>query len=324
MKTSIVLSTYNGSDYIREQLVSLCEQSRRPDEVLIFDDGSTDNTISIVQEFIDQNKLTSWKLLKNNLNVGWKQNFIKGMDIASGDIIFPCDQDDVWHKDKVEIMAEVFEKKPEVFVLQGIPHKWFYDEKATGIERKETFRYWIEKKLDKGEKILRCNNTKNISRVKFDVSFLRSFPGCVLAVRKTYFESIKHYWIPEIPHDLFLSIHSKLDKGYYRLDYEVIEWRKHIKSTTHDVPRSRSRRIEELEIDNIIIKYTKDQLFDRKLENTNYSRIIEGALNWCALRKSLVVNHKMISIFSLVKYRHYYVQFRRFFTDIRYGVMRDE
>lgn len=324
MKTTIVVTTYNGSDFIKEQLESLRVQSRMPDEVLILDDGSTDNTTSIVQGFIDRNNLTSWKLLKNSLNVGWKQNFIKGMGIASGDIIFPCDQDDVWHKDKIDIMAGVFEKNPKVFVLQGIPHKWFYNDKVTGIAKKETFRQWIGKKLDKNEKILQCSNTQNIRRGNFDTSFLRSFPGCVLAVRKSYFETIKHCWIPEIPHDLFLSIHSKLDNGYYKLDYEVIEWRKHNKSTTHDVLRNRTRRIQELDIDSIIIKYTKDQLADKKLKSANYSRIIEGALEWCTLRKNIVVNHKMTSIFPLLKYRYYYVQFRRYFTDIQYGVMRSE
>lgn len=52
MKISVVLSAYNGAEYITEQLDSIRNQSRPADEVLIFDDVSTDNTVEIVREYI--------------------------------------------------------------------------------------------------------------------------------------------------------------------------------------------------------------------------------------------------------------------------------
>ena len=60
MKTSVVLSTYNGEQYIIEQLESIKNQTRIPDEVLIYDDCSTDQTVELVRNFIDKNRSVSY------------------------------------------------------------------------------------------------------------------------------------------------------------------------------------------------------------------------------------------------------------------------
>ena len=57
MKTSVVMSTYNGERYIFEQLESLRKQTMKPDEVLIFDDGSSDSTVSLVSKYIQDNNI---------------------------------------------------------------------------------------------------------------------------------------------------------------------------------------------------------------------------------------------------------------------------
>ena len=96
MKLSIVLSTYNGEAYITEQLDSILNQTRKADEVLIFDDCSTDNTPQIIEQFISGHNLTTWKFAVNHENKGWKRNFMEGIWSTSGDLVFPCDQDDIW------------------------------------------------------------------------------------------------------------------------------------------------------------------------------------------------------------------------------------
>ena len=107
MKTSVVMSTYNGEEYIIEQLDSLRNQSRPADEVLIADDCSTDNTVDIVRNYIKKNNLTTWKLVVNKQNKGWRRNFMEAMWSTSGDLVFPCDQDDIWRLDKIEIMTKL-------------------------------------------------------------------------------------------------------------------------------------------------------------------------------------------------------------------------
>ena len=72
MRVSVVLCCYNGEKYIKEQLDSLKTQTRQPDEVLIIDDCSKDNTVKIVEEYIKSNDLKSWKMIRNGQNKGWK------------------------------------------------------------------------------------------------------------------------------------------------------------------------------------------------------------------------------------------------------------
>ena len=106
MKTSVVMTVYNGSRYLLEMLDSLRNQTRAIDEVLFFDDRSTDSSREIIQTYISEHKLSNWKLIINENNKGWEKNFTNGISAATGDIIFPCDQDDVWHLDKIEKISK--------------------------------------------------------------------------------------------------------------------------------------------------------------------------------------------------------------------------
>ncbi len=102
MKTSVVISSYNGEKYIIDMLESIRNQTKKVDEVLIFDDASTDNTVKKAQNYIQENKLTNWIVKVNRHNKGWRRNFMEGLWSSHGDIVFPCDQDDIWRSDKVE------------------------------------------------------------------------------------------------------------------------------------------------------------------------------------------------------------------------------
>ena len=75
MKTTVVLSSYNGEKYIREQLESILRQTRLPDEVLIADDGSSDSTVEICRTFIRDHGLENWSVQVNAVNKGWADNF---------------------------------------------------------------------------------------------------------------------------------------------------------------------------------------------------------------------------------------------------------
>ena len=89
-KVSVVLSTYNGEKYIIDQLSSLLNQSYKPDEVIIQDDCSTDNTAMLANYFIEEHHLNNWKILINSKNLGWKISFWKALHKAHNEIIFLC------------------------------------------------------------------------------------------------------------------------------------------------------------------------------------------------------------------------------------------
>lgn len=105
MKTSVVVATYNSEKYIEKQLMSILNQSKKVDEVLIQDDCSNDGTFGICKSFVEKNNL-DWKVIQNENNKGFKNNFISALKKTTGDIIFLCDQDDIWKKSKVAVMKE--------------------------------------------------------------------------------------------------------------------------------------------------------------------------------------------------------------------------
>ena len=116
MKTSVVLATFNGEKFLLTLLKSIKEQTIRVDEVIISDDQSTDSTVAIVRKYIADNQLFNWKVVVNKKNVGFKQNFLQAMRLATGDIIFPCDQDDYWYPEKIEIMKKYMIMKEDIMV----------------------------------------------------------------------------------------------------------------------------------------------------------------------------------------------------------------
>ena len=113
---SIAMCTYNGARFLQEQLDSFSSQSRLPDEVVICDDCSSDNTVEILNEWAKTVSFTV-KIIQNEKNLGYEQNFPKAISLCSSDIIFCSDQDDAWAPDKLEKMAAVFEKHSETGVV---------------------------------------------------------------------------------------------------------------------------------------------------------------------------------------------------------------
>ena len=99
MRITIAMTSYNGSEFIIEQLDSILAQTRQPDELIISDDGSSDNTVEVVKKYIaDNHKENSWRMHINEHNKGYARNFIETALMAQDGIVFFCDQDDIWEK----------------------------------------------------------------------------------------------------------------------------------------------------------------------------------------------------------------------------------
>ena len=115
MKTtvSIAMCTYNGAGFLQQQLDSLARQTRKPDEIIICDDVSSDNSVAIAQAFADQSGLKV-RVHQNTQNLGYVKNFEKAISLCTQDIIFLCDQDDLWQPNKIEQMVGVFDAEPSV------------------------------------------------------------------------------------------------------------------------------------------------------------------------------------------------------------------
>jgi len=101
-KISICLATYNGEKYLKEQFDSLVNQTISPYEVIFQDDCSIDNTVEIARQYMDKLNL---KIYLNEVNLGFTKNFESVLQKATGDLIAPCDQDDIWKSDKLEKLS---------------------------------------------------------------------------------------------------------------------------------------------------------------------------------------------------------------------------
>jgi hypothetical protein len=113
---SIALASYNGERYIGEQLDSIVKQTRLPDELVISDDASVDATPAIIEDFARQAPFPV-RLLRNSERLGSTRNFETAINACSGDVIFLCDQDDVWYPAKIALVEERFINNPGMGAL---------------------------------------------------------------------------------------------------------------------------------------------------------------------------------------------------------------
>ena len=112
-KISVVMSVYNGEKYIFEAICSVLRQSFSDFEFIIVDDGSTDDTLSIIRSFKDKRII----LLQND------HNFIKSLNLglkkSTGKYVARMDADDIMHIDRLKIQHEIMEEEPEITVCSS-------------------------------------------------------------------------------------------------------------------------------------------------------------------------------------------------------------
>lgn len=207
MKVSVVISTYNGSKYLEPQLESLRKQTRPIDQVLIVDDGSTDETVQLARNYVQRYHLTGWQVKVNQENKGWRRNFMEAMWASDGDLVFPCDQDDIWRADKIALMTKTMAAHPKIDLLTSNYQAFFPDGK---------------------QQIGPWSNDHQLARVPLTHNYmLVKAPGCTYCVRRSLLELSKQYWQPAYPHDALLWRLGLFRRGLYALHDDLIRWRKH-------------------------------------------------------------------------------------------------
>lgn len=102
MLISIAIATYNGENFIRQQMDSILSQTISDFEIVVCDDCSTDETINILEKYASKDPRI--KIFKNEYNLGFKKNFEKAISLCHGDFIALSDQDDVWEQNHIEIL----------------------------------------------------------------------------------------------------------------------------------------------------------------------------------------------------------------------------
>jgi glycosyltransferase involved in cell wall biosynthesis len=117
---SVALCTRNGARYVAAQVRSICTQDRLPRQIVLSDDGSTDETIATVRSTLadcgvaDRIELV---VFQNSPALGVTRNFEQAVRACTHELIALCDQDDVWHAGRLARMAARFEAEPELLLL---------------------------------------------------------------------------------------------------------------------------------------------------------------------------------------------------------------
>lgn len=218
MKISMAMATYNGEKYIEKQLESLNNQTRKIDEVIICDDCSKDNTVSIINTYIQKNHLNKWKCIVNTENLGFSENFRKAISMTTGDVVFLCDQDDEWHKNKIEAMTQIMDTNPQIKLLASSIQ--IIDQDGNFV-KVHSCPEWI-KRLNKIE----SGTLVNIDFL--DICNRNYAPGCTMAITRDIIEAyLKRKKINHLPHDWFLALLAGCENGAYLINKSYVNYRVH-------------------------------------------------------------------------------------------------
>ena len=209
MKLSVLMSTYRGTEYVTEQLESLRTQTRVPDEVVVVDDCSPDDTVEVVRDYIESNGLGSdWRVVSNERNKGWQRNFMEGVVQTTGDVVFFADQDDVWFGNKLSTYEDVLRRNVDVNVVASSETKW-------DGERKH------------GKLLMGSSSFSRPSLADNSRDWYIRTAGCCMAFRRVYFDNLKGYWSDQWAHDDFLWKMGIMDRSLALLDSSSILHRFH-------------------------------------------------------------------------------------------------
>ncbi len=165
------MCTFNGEKYLREQLESIGRQTRQPFELVVRDDGSTDSTLAMLEEFARHCGFPV-RLSRNERNLHFTGNYLKAASECAGDCVVFCDQDDIWEETKLEeIEASIKLKQADLYLHEGVVIDEFG--RSTGV------------KVPTREQLMADPDSP---------PFNHGAKGFVMAVRKTVIDEILKHW----------------------------------------------------------------------------------------------------------------------------------
>ena len=213
-KVSIVVCTYNGARYVREQIDSIIAQTYPIHEIILQDDGSTDGTFDILCDYAS--RYTNVTACHNEADKGINNNFFSAMRRASGDYIALSDQDDVWEKDKIEIQMEALLHEGENKLLcfgRSVP---FSDEGR------------VEVRSDA--------RIPNYSLIR--LCFANAIPGHTMLFHRRFLDLIPHdeEFLAKRTYDMVFALTAAAYDGIVYVDKKIVNQRRHADAATYGKP----------------------------------------------------------------------------------------
>ena len=225
-KVSVAMVTYNGVKFIEEQLESIINNTIKPDEIVISDDGSTDGSLEVIRKIIGaySDSGISFLLLTDNPIHGVGTNYEWAYRHTTGDIIFSSGQDDVWAQDKIEKVLNVYINHPDAQVV--ITDAYYIDGQGKIMPKRFCQRFIDGLNLQQGESI-RVERSKYMEFAESTImvsgpviSFKNSLKELIIPIPRNNYED---HWIEAIG-VAENSLYFLMEKTtYYRIHNSVTQ-----------------------------------------------------------------------------------------------------
>jgi glycosyltransferase involved in cell wall biosynthesis len=199
---SVVLGTYNGEAYLRDQLRSVLAQTYPALEIIAIDDGSKDRTVELLREYAGRDP--RMRVVVNERNLGFIRNFEKGCRLAGGEYIALCDQDDYWFPEKIEKMVRSIGGYPMIYCDSQLCGE---DLEALGPRISDLVHY------------------QSFDDCRQLCVFSRMYGHATLITRELYEKASP--FLDEVPHDGWLAYHATLYGGVRYLPEVLVKYRQH-------------------------------------------------------------------------------------------------
>lgn len=303
MKISVVMATYNGEKFLREQLDTIRLQTRKVDELIICDDCSTDKTVELAKNYISQYGLQeNWRVVVNEQNLGYANNFNKVTLLATGDIIFFSDQDDLWKLDKVQRMTEIMKSHDDCMVLCTDYEPFYNGENAPDAPKKVLKRMPDNEVL---EKVLLAPKSVYIGAL-----------GCCMCVRREFYHAIKEYWFDGWAQDDRMWRLAQCADGCYILHSNLLQHRIHSNNTaTYGKYHTIEKRVRLFEA-----MLNADRIMEKMLlENHADKRkivILKKHIQMMELRIGLLSSRRIMKSIRLIPFLKYYQEVKSYLVEI--------
>lgn len=304
---SVVMATYNGEKYIEQQLESIRCQTQVPDEVIMCDDGSTDKTVEYIEKYIEKHKLSSWKIIRNETNLGYFDNFFKAISLAQGDTIYLSDQDDIWDLNKIKVIEKYYTKNPSATMIQS--NVKFIDKNGDKIEI--LYNYHGKQKTS-GLILLQSEDMCKFAGSGYTMSFRKTVKEKIFENKLNKYKSVYIY------HDILLGLMSTaLGECYMCADI-------YDSHRLHDANATQTKRkkyiADRTKEKQLIILNRRVQEFDLVIKATGEKiDCFEKYKSFAQDRKDLIEKRKVQRIFRLIKNIKCYSSKFGLITDVLYA-----
>lgn len=214
---SVALCTYNGEKYLPEQLESILQQTVPVHEIVVCDDGSRDNTLAVLREFAEK-AFFPIRIFQNETNLGSTRNFEKCLSLCEGEIIFLCDQDDIWRADRVEKQAAYLRKNPGIDAV--FSNAIIIDDDS----RPTQATIWDEIEFTENpQRRWKSGKAHEILFGGFVVT------GATLALRRSCLPRLMPFpvHVPKLIHDAWIALVLSLEKKIDFINEPLISYRMH-------------------------------------------------------------------------------------------------